>query len=238
MAKKPDKELADPYERIISKTIPGFNPQKAPADTTYATALGQGWEFNKASNPMVCYYEDSIDLSGYANQDLTFFPELAFIQMSPVYTIQSTDGGSVLDLVAITSVPMDVESLYTALIFGSGPALPELSAPGIVNNSPVDWSTVPYCRIDFRSRETNIPGGLGIMTSIESAQLGSLQPTAADKLFIYRIVYPLSDTPPHIDFSSFVIPPLRVGFRGMMAQEDDREYLMRLKRGYELANQS
>tara|TARA_Y100000004_G_scaffold157689_1_gene183528 strand:- start:449 stop:1162 length:714 start_codon:yes stop_codon:yes gene_type:complete len=236
MAKKADKEISDPYERIISKVIEPFNPQKGRTDSTYATTLGQGWQV-LAANPLGCYYEDSIDLSGYANQDLTFFPELAFSQMSPFYTILSQDGGAVLELLAITSVPLDVESLYTSLIFGSAPALPELSAPGITNTTPIDWSTVPYCKIDFRSRNDNTPGGVGVMQLIESAQLGSLQPTAADKLFIYRIVVPYSNTAPFIDFESMVIPALRVGFRGMMAQEDDREYLMRLKRGYELANQ-
>jgi hypothetical protein len=68
-------------------------------------------------------------------------------------------------------------------------------------------------------------------------QLGSLEPTAADKLFASRIVMPYGKVANTILMTSMASPAQRVGFRGMMAEEPTLEYMMRLKRSYELANQ-
>lgn len=238
MAKKPDKELADPYERVISKTLNGVNASKVVDNPEYLQ-LETGGDWKPVPvNPTALFYEDSIDLSGYHLQELTFFPELAFKQMNPLMYMQGSDGGTAVDMIVITTVPQEVDWLYLHLISGGGPGMPETGTFPPAGQTPVDWQAVPYCSIDIRARNDATPGDFGVMTLIDSGQLGSLQPTAADKLFIYRIVFPFTNTAPNIQFTQLMVPSVRIGFRGEMAMEADREYLMRLKRGYELANQS
>ena len=79
------------------------------------------------------------------------------------------------------------------------------------------------------------------MQLVDVGQIGSLQPFAVDKIYIYRMVMPYSNTSlpgqTYTNFRLLGITSCRVGFRGISKQEPETEYLMRLKRGYELANQ-
>lgn len=119
------------------------------------------------------------------------------------------------------------------MFLGSAPGLPSYPITGY-EATPQDWSTVPYCR----SRLDILDSTLAQQTRpVEQSQLGSLQPTAADKLFIYRIVIPLSTVVDNTALTELFVSAQRVGFRGMMAEESQLQYMMRLKRSYELANQ-
>tara|TARA_S200002703_G_scaffold5987_1_gene6711 strand:+ start:979 stop:1680 length:702 start_codon:yes stop_codon:yes gene_type:complete len=232
MSKKVDDELSDPYERIISKTIPTFSGNKDALEINWTTTNDAGWK--ELGLPVLSvYWEDSIDLSGYANLDLTYFPQLGFIQESLRRGIVGANGYGILDTTIVSSIPLDVEYVAFQLFLGSAPALPSYPVAGL-DATPQDWSTVPYCR----SRLDILDSSLAQQTRpVDQSQLGSLQPTAADKLFIYRIVIPLSTVVDNTALTELFVPAQRVGFRGMMAQEPQLEYMMRLKRSYELANQ-
>jgi hypothetical protein len=236
MSKKAD-DIQEPFTRRITKAIPGVIAQKGNLDPTYSDIYG-GWQDLGLS--MGVYYQDTIDLSGYANSDLTFYPDIGFNQIGVGPTITGTDGGELFDAVYVTTVPLtDFTSLWWWTASGSSPALPQFdtTAIGVQIQDSTQWETLLYCEQRLYARNTNVPGGTGLMQLIDRAQLGSLEPTAADKLFITRVVIPLSNIAPYTDFTSIAVPPSRVGFIGTMVKESDLEYMMRLKRSYELANQ-
>jgi hypothetical protein len=229
--------VEDTKVRRITKSIPGVNAQKGAADVEYNTILG-GWR-PLGIMPLGLIYEDSIDLSGYALQDLTFFPELGFNQMSVGHNLLGSDGGTIVDVTYVSTVPLtDETSLWWWSASGGSPALPQFPNVAIgFQPDATQWETLPFQETRLYSRSSNMPSQLGTTIPIEKAQVGSLDPITVDKLYIYRIVLPYSDTGPHDNFQQVTVPPSRVGFIGTMAEEPTIEYLMRLKRNYELANQ-
>lgn len=237
MSKKAD-DIQEPFVKRISKAIPGVNGQKAAAAVEYGTIVG-GWK-PVSTYPLALWYEDSIDLSGYNLQQLTFYPEIGFNQMGVAHTVLGNDGGMILDATYVTTVPLtDDTDLLSWTIFGGSPALPnfDFASTGLVYDNTQNWETTLFVEQRMYQRNANTPNNLGNMQLLAREQLGSLDPTASDKLFIYRIIIPYSDTGPHLDFAQVGVPPSRVGFIGTMAKEADLEYMMRLKRSYELANQ-
>lgn len=226
-------ELAEPYGRTISTMIPSLvleKPEVNPEWTTYRN----GW-LPVPGVALASYYQDSIDLSGYALQRMTFFPELGFLQESPLRSITGSEAAGLWDATIISSVPLDINSLFTELLFSSAPGLTPLGSVGI--NDASDWSQILYCRIRNDSLDTTLANSVGLTKPVDMGQLGSLEPTAADKLFVSRIVYPYGTVSLTTLFATLSAPGQRVGFRGMMAEEVELEYMMRLKRSYELANQ-
>jgi len=116
--------VEDTKVRRITKSIPGVNAQKGAADVEYNTILG-GWR-PLGIMPLGLIYEDSIDLSGYALQDLTFFPELGFNQMSVGHNLLGSDGGTIVDVTYVSTVPLtDETSLWWWSASGGSPALPQ-----------------------------------------------------------------------------------------------------------------
>lgn len=231
MAKKVDNELADPYQRIISKVIPPVNGLKAEVDSAYTTLAGSEWV---ELTELGLGYESTIDLSGYANQYLTFFPEVAFNQGPARVAITGTEAAGVIEAVAITTVPMDLQLFANAVIRGGGPGLPSLLA----DPDSMDYSTALYYRVDTHLVDTATPNVRGVTRLANTAQLGSISATAADKLFIYKVVLPIFLTSVNaVEITSILSTAERVGFIGQMAEEPTIEYMMRLKRSYELANQ-
>lgn len=224
MAKKVDEELADPYQRIISETIGYVILQKGPADTEWNFSGGDEQWQPVPGYPLAMSWESAIDLSGYANQSLTFFPETGFLQESPVIALDN--GAAIHMMTIITSVPQDIDTLWSLLIVGGVPSV-----------TAEDWETILYCRIDTFTADTGMPSSFNYLSPQNSGQTGSLSPTAADKLYVYRIAMPIEIVATTTDFTRMQIPACRVGFVGQMAEEPTLEYMMRLKRSYELANQ-
>ena len=67
-----------------------------------------------------------------------------------------------------------------------------------------------------------------------------LEPTTADKLYCYRLLYmfgPAADVGNATGITNFYAPPLRVVLPIVTAEEPWLEYVMRQSRSYELANQ-
>jgi hypothetical protein len=64
--------------------------------------------------------------------------------------------------------------------------------------------------------------------------LGSAEPTAVQKLWVYRVLIP---TATDLSTSTWVVPATRFVLGAEIVKEDDLPYMMRLKRSYELATQ-
>lgn len=239
MAKKVDEELADPYQRVISLTIPGCLASKGELDLEWTTIRGD-WK-SEPGNLGTLVWEGSIDLSGYANQSLTFFPESGFRQTTPYERVTGADGQGSLIASLITTVPLTYGELVNSFLFGTTPGLPNVIAgdpTSNVDDKGLDWSTVLYCDVRVGILDQNMPNDKGYIHPLQFGQTGSLDATAADKLYVYKLIYPFSANPAGLGtITGCSSGAERLGLIGQMAQEPTIEYMMRLKRSYELANQ-
>lgn len=183
-----------------------------------------GWE----SLGSLLFHETVIDLSGYAIDSLTFFPQAVGLQDAGVYTFRAGvtspySGVHVLDI--ITSVPMDMAQVGADIVNGIGPAM---------LGSEYEFETILFGMYRFFTLNSNIP--FPDYQQLERSQrFDSGQPNAADKLFCYRIVRTIQTD---LDAQSFIsIPAARQIIGGAMDAEAELVYMQRLKRSYELANQ-
>lgn len=224
MAKKVDEELSDPYQRIISEPIGYLIMQKTAGASSWNYSGGDRQWQSVPGYPLAMFWESSIDLSGYANQSLTFFPESGFLQQSPVIALDA--GAAIHMMTVISSVPQDIDTLWGTLNAGSTPSV-----------QTEEWDTILYCRIETFTSDTAMPSSFNYLSPQNAGQTGSLAPTAADKLYVYRIAMPIEVVALTTDYTRMQIPACRVGLIGQMAEEPTLEYMMRLKRSYELANQ-
>ena len=237
MPKKADEELADPYERILRATIPNAGLFKAAADPDWTDTTGlQGWKLvpYAGGSLSACVYETTIDLSGYAHMQKTFFPTSAFLQRAPTMFLTAASDQVVFYSTLITTVPLDLEATIIDILTGSGPGMLTFTQPAANSNDYIDWSQVLFFQSDiFYSNSTLSTSPNSAFMQLEaSSQLGSLSATTADKLYCYVFAIPGGT-----DVTSFGLPALRVGMVGQMAEEPTAEYLMRQLNSYQLANQ-
>lgn len=173
-------------------------------------------------------HETVIDLSGYAMDSLTFFPTSVGLQDPGVYLVRGSpdptfSGLQVLDI--ITSVPMDLSAVSSLQVQGAGPGMLA---------SDHEFETLLFGMYRFFSTNLNVPYANYVQLE-RSQRFDSGEPTAADKLYCYRIV---NLTVSGLDPQSRVsIPAARQLIAGVMAAESELVYMQRLKRSYELANQ-
>lgn len=197
-------------------------------DANYSTGAWSGlngWTVLDAAETRFGH-ETSIDLSGYAMERLTFFPQAIGLQDPGIYTYFPGDGSTynglqVLDIV--TSVPMDLDAVANAQGNGIG--------PGMID-SLANFETIVFGMYRFFTANTNIPYP-NYQQLERSQRFDSGEPNASDRLYCYRIVGLFSSGPP--EPTSFVkIPAARQLIGGMMDEEKELVYMQRLKRSYEL----
>ena len=181
--------------------------------------------------PEALYWSGSIDLSGYARDYKTFYPSGGVIQEGPYWTAFGGSGQTVATIVS--SVPLNPDTLSLQLIGGGGPGFIDLNtlATGVAQQ---DWNTVLFAESQVNLINANLPS-LGICQPITVKQFGSLSPTAAQVLYVMKIVIPA--TLAGQIGTTLSIPASRVILPGTMDQEPELEYMMRLSRSIELANQ-
>tara|TARA_R110001632_G_C11221135_1_gene405490 strand:- start:36 stop:731 length:696 start_codon:yes stop_codon:yes gene_type:complete len=225
-------------DRTLRIEIPGCIFSKANTldpewDVTLTGNGANGWESVSLGGApsLTLGWRGSIDLSGYARDYKTFYPEGGLIQEGPYY--YAIDGFGQLVSTVVSSVPIDLEQFaYT---------IATLSTPGmiVINNPPLiqvnqNWETTLFCETQTNLINTNLPAS-GFCLPVSKNQTGSLSPTAAQVLYVAKIVIPVA-----IAGESGVsvgVPASRVILPGKMDQEPELEYMMRLSRSVELANQ-
>ena len=211
-------------ERRIAALHPALN-------ATYSESDGwsplNGWQELRAS---ILAHETQIDLSGYAMDSLTFFANGVGLQDPGIYafkpgeTSETFQGLVVLDIV--TSVPMDLETVADTI-------MNDITAPGMLG-SLYEFETILFGMYRFFSPNTNIAFP-NYQSLVRSQRFDSGEPTAADKLYCYRVVGTVTLD---LDDNSIIqIPAARQIIAGAMGDEPDLVYMQRLKRSYELANQ-
>jgi len=190
--------------------------------------------------------EMKLDLSGYTQSDLTLGFRRSFTQTGGIeyltwQTFDAEDEG-ILENVIISSVPMNDAQLGAAFV--SCPGFTPYNDPAVA----IDWGNFNRTHIihgNFRylfpnstigSTAFNAKGGAALM-AITDNEYSSLEPTAADCLYCYRILLVSDPGTALAGIATVSLPPKRVILDAFTVEEPELEYMMRLKRSYELANQ-
>lgn len=186
--------------------------------------------------------ETKIDLSGYVQSDLTVGFRRSFEQQAGTefLTWDSYDPSTdyFIETVIISSVPMSDEQLTSALV----------GSPGFTNfpNPGLEWGNFNKAHIihgSYKVYYANSIVGSGdfarpnssTLVSVVDNVFSSLEPTAADCLYCYRVFGLPNAT--QTEVNTIQMPAKRVILDAFTVEEPDLEYMMRLKRSYELANQ-
>ena len=166
----------------------------------------------------------TIDLGGLELEKETFFPVGSTIQDPGLYlnSSETTPAMSVIDLITDKLIdPSEViDFAYIHAQNGSN--------YGMMGNDN-DASTIVMGQYRFMTGNSNLTYSQMMRTEV-STSFSSGEPTAASKLYCYRIVQPWVDG----DTTTITVPAARFYLTGVRDQEDDLVYMMRLKRSYEL----
>jgi len=201
-------------ERIFSMPISGYNGNR----------LTGTWTGDRMWQPVATngvYAETYFDLSAYELDDLTLVPTMITLQDGMPYFGTAVQGLDVFDVVSQERLtPTDFISYA---LFGDYP-----SSPG----STEDWSQILFCNTRFMTVQNDFNFADLLMPATQGS-FGSSEPTAVQKLWVYRIVLCRGAD----DISTLLLPATRFVLAADIVEEDDLAYMMRLKRSYELSTQ-
>ena len=192
-----------------------------------------GWEIVPLAGVpgLTIGWQGTIDLSGYARDYKTFYPKGGVIQEGPYY--YAIDGFGQLVSTVVSSVPINLEDFAFTVASLSTPGMIVINNPGVDQVSQ-NWETTLFCETQTNLINSNLPAS-GFCLPVSKNQTGSLSPTAAQVLYVAKIVLPVAIA--DASGTSVGVPAARVILPGTMDEEPELEYMMRLSRSIELANQ-
>jgi len=177
-----------------------------------------GWSLHTTTTHFIFHRDDYFDLSGYTLEDETLFPQSVIVQeMQPIM------GGS-----AVNAIRLDLVTTKKVTTADLGQVMNSIiPAPPGSMESTFSLEEVIYGRMEFW---TNLVDISNTMAKTQEGNWGTGDSTAGEKLYLTQawILTKISDAAFNIPEGAYVIPSL-------IAKEPDLEYIMRLKRSYELA---
>jgi len=183
-----------------------------------------GWE--KLNSTGLFFRSDEIDLQGIMREEKTLFFASNYTQRADPYQsgleVNTTFGGvEIIDRMIVSDVPLkDIRNAPVASIragFGS---------------SPDDYMTVKLAEGVVFVQTINAPNTM-VMT--DSYSFASGDPTASDKLYLYRWVQisrNLNIVVP--EDTTVIVPAKRYVATGISTEEPELVWMMRLKRSFEI----
>jgi hypothetical protein len=167
------------------------------------------------------YFETYFDLAGMSIDEKTLFFTGATTQnANPVISTPATVGNNVHIWDIMVTKPLTESELLFVAIYGN------TASPGVV----LSFDQTVYLR--NRVLNTDIDNAAAsVMIPIFDEQLGSLEATASDRIYCYRFVSLAGAN------GDYTIYPVRYILRAEAKEEPEYQYLMRLKRSYELQNE-
>jgi hypothetical protein len=242
-------------DRLLVAETPGLI---ANADRIEQKWNNQGqteWRnFSTLTTNQYYVHESTIDLGGYTRQDdLTVFFRSSFEQVGGRYTVawfateQNPLNGfdaAILEMVFISSVPLTDAHFEQVFLAAPGFTNFRYDPSFIPDQMHVNRTQIIHGHLQDRAVNT-VTGsaaitaeGQGYMLPIVDEYFSSLEPTAADQLYVYRLIaLPRPSILNSTGLTSVLIPPRRIIMDTMVDKEPELSYMMRLKRSYELANQ-
>lgn len=201
--------------------------------------------------------EHKLDLSGYAMEDLTTYFTDSFEQRgSPTQlTWDEPAGGgkggidtfsaSIFEIIILSTVPIsDQNMLLMALNYPGFICFPIPVAAtyenGNYDRTHIIHGTGRVWTVDSTFSSSFVTKGGAYGVPLQTMNFSSLEPTAADAIYCYRILMcpqALAEDSPDTELDSIIFAPVRVLLGSVVDEEPTLEYMMRLKRSYELANQ-
>jgi len=237
-------------DRILNVEFPPLylEDDVVAADGSWLLSESTGYQPLPGVNKQYWFNEMKLDLSGYTMDDLTVYFRNSFEQRASATTVnwQVDDpsnplipfDATFLETVILSSVPMSQENLISVAV--SGPVGATNVNFGNFNRTQIIHGTNTWWGIDTSfGSDVLTTRGAALCRMVQTQDFSSLEPTAAENIYCYRIVY-LSESYNRtsergLDF--VFVPAIRVLLNCMIDKEADLEYMMRLKRSYELANQ-
>ena len=179
----------------------------------------------------IFYNEQVIDLTGMSVEHKTFFPESFAIQSGPVrYSSPGNSGaGALIELHFITTTPFDIKENYRQ---GAVDFEQFVLFPGSIGSFQT-FDTVVCGEWSTYTSSTSATPALEMYPS-SSGRFGSMEPISSDRLYCYRLVFANL-----IESSSdnYGTPASKIMLYGMEGEDSDLDYVMRLRRDYQLQNQ-
>lgn len=189
------------------------------------------------------YCESTIDLSGRTVlKDQTVFFRSSFEQKGGYDSISWKDKAStyegIIEITIISSVPLTEQNMVSAVFAAPGFTPVNFGFdPGTFDRSVIiHGRTTQHHLNTVTGHDPFDATGDGYLMAMNDNYYSSLEPTAADTLYCYRIMN-LSDVNPVEQARTMSLNAKRVIMDCVALEEPDLEYMMRLKRSYELANQ-
>lgn len=165
--------------------------------------------------------EQVLDVAGLAMEEETLFFDGITTQEGGIGAgIAGDAGDSFVTFDIVSTIPIDIDNNYSRILFyGVGyPAGP-----------PINFEHIPFA---LRTRYTlDLDTAAAFAFKASTEQCGSMEPTASDKLYVYRLLFIYDQSG---NATSVSVPPVRVLFAITTKEEATYSYMMRLKRSYDL----
>ncbi len=207
------------YHSVLDVTKTGSNWDFT---TLPITASNSGW-FKPAGTQDLFVSAEYFDLNGLSQDMETIFPTNASVQRSTFPAggnMVAGDNYQVLDV--LTSIPVDMNAFANISDWlYIGPGMPG----GTLNFEHVIYSRRQRWTADL---DTNTV----FLMKADECQSGSLSPTASDRIYSYRVVWINETSGSTMDrlYTSAVRHVMQVE----ASEEPTYQYMMRLKRSYDL----
>jgi hypothetical protein len=167
-------------------------------------------------------FETYYDLAGMSQEEKTLFFDAATVQD---VTNPAQVNGVAGDLLGITdlmtSSPLSDDALTQFTLFGN-----------MVQSKFPSFDQVIYARNQIFVVDLDFAAS-GYFNLLSSNQLGSMQPTASDRIYVYRVVAIDTDN----TATSYTVLPARFLLQATAKEEPEYQYLTRLMRSYNLQNE-
>ena len=208
--------------RILVEQYDGLHASVTP-ENTIQIVLGDQWDNISTGTQQTLVNEQYYDMNGLQMQDLTFFFTNAAIQEE--FTPYGTQGFYLIDLITTTKLTR------AEILEASIPDLTQTrDLPGFLDSNFRSGEVVLGQQRYFHS-------SLDIGSQITLAgrtSWGTCTASASDRVYCTRIVYVLD---PITSTGEFRLPPANVVTTGVIAEEDEDQYQMRLHRSLQIYGQ-
>jgi hypothetical protein len=207
-------------ERTLSMMVPALQAVRGASGWS---GVGN-WKGTGVSD--ILMFSAYIDTSGYTADDLTLFPLGVTLQDPGRYV--STNPNVPLQVIDI--ITTEVLSLTDVYNWVAASPAGGNAMPGMLGTTH-DWMQVTWGQYRTFLPQATFAANTTEFLAANGALFGSGQPTTADKLHCYRIAI----MPGSQDLDSLFIPASRFIMSAVIVPEDEKSFLMRTKRSYELS---
>lgn len=208
--------------KTLTKSFYTLNVDKA--GPVFTVSEGNNWRQTTAGGNQ--FISDSyFDLAGMSIDEKTLFFEGAAVQevQNPVSVAGAA--GDLLQVADImSSVALSDDQVTTFLTLGN------IGGSGAFGFGTFEQTI--YARHRVYAIDVDFAGS-NYFNLLSSNQLGSLSPTASDRVYCYRVVQMGANNAA----TTMIVYPARYVLRAQAKEEAEYQYLMRLKRSYDLQNE-